>query len=407
MVVSAGLVAAFAPLAVVGGVVATLLAVVTLRRMAWLQALGWSVVATVVGADLVAPYLLGVSPQALESAAIGVTIWPHPIALGALAVAAIVGVLFGSERASRVSAWGGSMVAVSLLLGVWLDAGEPVVAVVALASLGAALVVGASFEIDLLASRTSIAFQAVAATAGALVVLGSAIALPDGRAGMPQDRWGDELTFASELASDDAGERILLVGDPESLPGSYRIGNGYAYRLVSGSPPTLDQAWLDPPRIGDAALATVLGGIDAGASVRPGRRLADFAVRWVVVVDDAPLLQALRSQVDLAERSFDPSIAVFENLSFENRVTSDAGDWKSLPIGAEGTPNDGRVRLADNADPGWRPDWEQADWANSLSAESGEVTFRNDPLYAGLAWASLAIMVAALAVAWWGRERST
>lgn len=407
MTLSAGLVSAFAPVAAAVVIVAVIVAALTFSRFSRWSALGWSIVATVLGADLVAPYLLGVAPSSITAGPLGVSIWPHPIALALAGVAAVGAVAFGRDRVSRVAAWGAGMVAIALAASVIMDGGELLVALIDLASLGLAVLVGAALDVDLLRTRLSIVGQATAAAAAGVIVLATLVAVPNGRAGMPPDEWGGALTFADELVSGSAGERVLIVGDPASIPGGFRVGNGYAYRLVTGATPTLDQAWLAPQRIGDRALADTLASIDTSTDVRPGARLAQFAIRWVVVVDDAPPIRSLRSQVDLAERGFDPSIAVYENLAFRGRVIGPDAVWETGRVEANGPGGEGRVRVADNADPGWVPDWQQDDWANSLSAETGLVSFRADAVRAGLAWASLAIMLTALVVAWWGRERRT
>ncbi len=405
MVLSAGLVSVFLPVGTLAGVVAALLGVVILKPVTWIRAVGWSMVAAVVGADLIAPYLLGVAPNSITDSSIGVTIWPHPVALAMGAVAAVATVLFGSARASAVAGWGAAMVVVPLAVSRWAGTGELLMTSVALASLGLAIVVGAAFDIDLERTRISLVAQALGATAGAVLVLAAMVPVPDGRAGMPDDRWGEALTFADELVAGTTGERVLIMGSPDSMPGAYRVGNGYAYRLVGGATPTLDQAWLASPRIGDRALAETLNLVDASSDVRPGSTLAGFGVRWVVVTDGAPPIESLRSQVDLAARNFDPGIAVYENLAFRGRVTTEGPAWEAERVGATGPPGPGRVRLADNADPGWSPDWNQQEWANELSAAEGVVSFRADGLRRGLAVASLVLMLAAAAAAWWGREQ--
>jgi hypothetical protein len=194
-----------------------------------------------------------------------------------------------------------------------------------------------------------------------------------------------------------------MIAATADLPGSYRIGDGYAYRLATGPTMTFDQAWLASNRIGDRSLADTLRTIDTGATARPGALLAQFAIRWVVVAEDSPFLDVLQAQVDLAERQLQPGVRIFENLAFVPRVG--ATGWVGSRTTATGPAGDARVRLADNADPGWVPDWRQDGWANSLSAADGEISYRPDGLRRMMAIGSLIVAAAAAVVAWWGREK--
>ena len=86
--------------------------------------------------------------------------------------------------------------------------------------------------------------------------------------------------------------------------------------------------------------------------------------------------------MDLALTPVDPELTVYENLADSARAVTDEGavwEWDGRTY--RGEPTDGRVRLADNADAGWGPDWALADgWANSVSGEDGWAVFTPDPL---------------------------
>jgi hypothetical protein len=74
--------------------------------------------------------------------------------------------------------------------------------------------------------------------------------------------------------------------------------------------------------------------------------------------------------------------------------------------GAAGDAFDGRIRLADNADPAWAPGWSQDDWANNLSGAEGRIWYRADRLRTNLAFVSVALLAAAAVAAVWWRGRA-
>jgi hypothetical protein len=408
LVLGAGLVAAFAPLALVVPLAATVAALPLLGKgpfrlgMTW-----WALVAAVAGADLIAPYLLGVPPSRVLGGFPTIEVWPAVTWTVLLGVAAVATVWFAPAARSRAAGWGGTMVALGLATAVIPEPpSELAVAAVALCSLGAALVVGAAGRIDLDRTRLHIGGQTVGAVAGALVIASVLLQLPDGRAGMPEDRWGDALRFAAELESDVGSDRLLLIGTPETLPGDHRLAAAYAYRLVTVPGPTLDQAWLASSRIGDRALADALADIEQASSARPGAMLAEFGIRWVVVEENTSLADRLVAQVDLEERLVQPELIVLENLSFRPRLEAERAGWVTSRAGAAGDAFDGRIRLADNADPAWAPGWSQDDWANNLSGAEGRIWYRADRLRTNLAFVSVALLAAAAVAAVWWRGRA-
>ncbi len=407
IVMAAGLTAAFAPAAVAVPLVVVALAIPIMSRSGVRHtALWWSLIALVAGADVVAPYLLGVPGSALTLDVLAGDLWPSPVVALALLTAALFASLFGRSANAKVAGWGGAMVGAALLLAALPQAkGEVLVAVVALASLGAAFVVGGALHLDFESGGPNVAGQGLAVVAVIVLLAFSAPAVLDGVGGMPDRGWSDRLAFIDELQSSTGPGRVLLVGAADDLPGEYRQGEEYAYRLITGARPTLDQAWLASPRIGDRALESTLSQLDRGVSARPGELLGEYAVRWLVVSDDVPLTAVLAAQVDLAERQRFEGWTVYENLSSRPRAEEPSGSWVSTRAGATGPGSDARVRVADNADPGWTPDWRQSDWANEVSAVDGVVSYRADGLRAGLAMASAFVLLAAAALAFWGREQ--
>lgn len=401
IVVASALTAAGAPLAVLVAPSAALLAwalVPTVGRGAVLRGL----MAAALGAVLVSPYLLAVSWDRLSAGGPHIDLRLSAVAGILLLVAALAATLFAPLPHRAVAGWGGVMAAVAAGAAAVPDAGgEVAVALAALGSLGAAMVVGAALPVG--------SGGAVATTAGAvssaacvgLLVLAVA-AVPAGRGWLPADEWSGTLDFAASLAPPSGPDRVLIIGSPESLPGESRLGPGFAYRLVWGAAPTLDQAWLNRPLPGDEALALAIDEAQLAGSVRPGEILAPFAIRWLVVLDGAPVTAMLDAQVDLAEIPVSPGVRVFENLAARPRA--DAPSWTSERVEASGPPVES-VRLADNADPGWRPGGRAEGWFTVLDGSGGEIGYRPDPLRLGAAWLSLAVLVAGIAAALWGRER--
>lgn len=283
---------------------------------------------------------------------------------------AITGVLIGSA---------GFFAARAASLGAGL---EVTAAGLLLTSLGLALVVAGAVEgVSTLGSarffRRSAAYVGVGAAA--LIGLATVVALPSGRMGLPEDRFGT-LGFAERRAESHGADRILLAGPGESLPGEFRrLPDGAAYRVVGGS---LDypQAWLPQPLGGDLELEGALSRLLAGEELRPGRVLAEYGIRWVVATGPTPLTEAMGAQLDLRPLSglfIAESGGVWENTADAYRAVTDRGvPWSWSPPEYEGRSSDGSVRLSENADPGWGPGtWEPAGWANRVSAESGVAFF--------------------------------
>jgi hypothetical protein len=240
----------------------------------------------------------------------------------------------------------------------------------------------------------------------ALFLVPAVMTAGGGRAGLPPDRWSGRLGFVTTLAETPSSTRVLLIGRSADLPGASRSIGTVSYRLIDGGVATLEQAYLPNFQAGDSALAQViLDHLIRGVDLRPGAALADFGVGWVVVLPDSDLnTLALSRQVDLALTPVDPELAVYQNLAEPVRAVTDQGQvWGWDGRTYQGEPTEGRVRLADNADPGWGPDWALADgWANSVSGADGVATFSRDPLTRAAGVGSGALLVALLILILWG-----
>jgi hypothetical protein len=271
-----------------------------------------------------------------------------------------------------------------------------------MASLGAGLLASLLTEV-----REGRARRPIATIALLVLLAPVAITVGQGRAGLPGDVWSQRLAFAGAISESADPGRVLILGGAGQLPGGSRLAGDVAYRVVDGEQATLEQAYLPGPRVGDVALESAVANLAGAASLRPGVELARFGIRWVLVLEGTTAFNdALARQVDLFPRLVDPDSQVLENVAAVGRGVADDGrPWAWTNGAYEGPVGSGRVRLADNADPGWGPDWLAVDWANSVSASQGHAEFRADPAVRTAAVVSVAALVVMMLGSWWGRSR--
>jgi hypothetical protein len=402
--------AAFPPALMVVPIVGTLWAVLGRR---FNGAVGGLLV-SVLGLGLIAPFVLGGDLEPLLVNGPIPTIEPEWLWPGSIAIGAVVGALLSNRsRLSGVAL--GSVVAA----GGWLVAQVPGV----FPGLGMAALLAASLGGGLLtAMLAEVAGRArwgriVGGAAAALLLVPAVLTVAGGRSGMPPDQWSSRLGFVSTL-SDNLSARVLVIGPAADLPGSSRRLGSIAYRLIDGDTATLDQGYLPTPRAGDKALAAAIEAhLLRGVDLRPGETLADFGVGWVAVMPGSNLNQtALDRQVDLVPRPVDPELAVYENVAFVSRAVQVDQPTAGLPVGPpvvwdwdgrvyRGRAVSGRIRLADNPDQRWGPEWAQEGWANSISGEGGISRYETDGRLriAGFGSGMLALLL--LTSSWWGRLR--
>ena len=314
------------------------------------------------------------------------------------AAAGLAAVLFGRGRPMRAAAAGlmigsaGFLAARSSGLGLGREA---TAAGILLTGLGVALAVAGAIDgpSTLEDARLSRRMTArIGAGAALLAALSTLAALPNGRMGLPDDRFG-VLEFAETRAERRGPDRILMVGPGGGLPGEHRrLEDGTAYRLVGGR---LDysQAWLPQPRLGDQALEQTLAELIEGEELRPGGRLAEFGVEWTAATGWSPLVDALAYQLDMRPLSglyIGETGAVWENEADAYRAVTDRGaPWRQTGAGYAGWSFGETVRISENADPRWGPQgWEQDGWANRVSTLPGEAVFGGVAPYRRLALAS-------------------
>lgn len=351
------------------------------------------ILAVDLGAFAISPYLTGVGTSAFTGSGPGVDLVIGPWVGGALAVVAILMAVAGSKETVRTVAIGVAMIGLSVGAGLFGVGGDVSVGAAVLGALGVGIVVAGGLSIDLDRSTLGSTVQWMAVAAAVFVIGSSLTTIGSGRLGLSEDVWSDRLAFVTGLSDDPEAVRTLLVGLPESLPGDVRIGNGYAYRLVSGDVVTAAEGRLAPPRIGDRALADALDLIDRGDVLEPGELLGPFAIRWVVVTDDLQFADVLSAQLDLTEVPLSEGVRVFRNDSYVPRVSGSVDGWDATYAGAAGPPSGGSIRLADNASVRFGPQWSQDDWANRVSAEEGSVTYQPVALRR---WLAIAVAAAFL-----------
>lgn len=367
-----------------------------------------ALVPTGLAIPLLLPWLVSQTPASLIGAGVPFHLDPAWWAMIPIGLAAAFVVVAGKGAPARIAVTGSFIGALGFLAARAADLGagrELTAAGGVVTSLGAAMVVAGALDVmGPLDSAGVIRRTAgrVGVAGGLATVLLVLLAIPSGRAGLPEDQF-ESLAFAESRAGEHGTDRLLLVGSSDVLPGEFRrMEDGTAYRLISGSPRFVE-AWLPDARAGDDALAGTLEALAVGSELRPGEALAAFGVQWVVFTGDTRLEQVMASQLDLRPL---PQLVypVFESEVEAYRAIADDG----VPWSWDGTSYSGRtvtgvVRLAENADSRWGPEWEQVDWANQVTTAEGVASFSGVPLFRTLARLAGFLAVALLALALWGR----
>ena len=177
--------------------------------------------------------------------------------------------------------------------------------------------------------------QPVAVVAIAAVVFGVLPAVADDRrrrlvhARAPAS---STLVEAPMFTADEVGDyRVLYLGDPRLIPfPSDELGGDVAMALVDDGGADLGDRWPVPDQDADEALRAVIDEIGDASTLRAGRLLAPFGIRYVVVplidgatstaADPLPvpagLLASLEQQLDLVR----PPISAPGFVLFENRA---------------------------------------------------------------------------------------
>ena len=392
-------------------------------RDAW-RALGLAVLGAGLAVALLLPWASSADLHRFLTT--GVAFWEPGLILAiALAVALAATLIAAPRGLALIAGWGGLLVAIAAVVGRSADLGigrEVESAALAAASLGTAGIVGATFE-GITRVQVVVGWRrllvGVGVVAAALVAVSSVLVLTSGRAGLPNDALRGALGFTSARPGDPSASRALLVGPVEALPGdAYRVRGG-AYRVVSTTLPDLWEAWLAEEGVADVALAGTLERMIDGETFRVGEELAPFGIRWIVVMgdaeppqidlDSAAWLTVLEGQLDLI-----PLGGGLRQPTFANEVTpavraqtqqGQAWSWSSNRyIGT--AERQGRVMLADNADPRWGPgEWAQVGWGNEVAADEGNAEFTTIQRRRNLALLAGALLILLIGLSWFGRRQ--
>lgn len=325
-------------------------------------------------------------------------VWPVLIAIG------VVPLVFLDAQITRLGVVGGLLSLSGVVLSqlaYWGPGLEE--AALALASFGAGLVVAAglnSFSVE------SLKLMAILPSAAILVL--SLGVISNGRLGLPEGELNERFDFASTLADEHGPGRILVASTSrEDIPGEARPGPGFWYRLIDGEQMTLDEVWLPERLDGDRALLQAMETMSTGSDLRPGERLAPFAVDWIVLLGpEFRLDEVLVAQLDLVPTPLDPESRVYENPGARPLAESEGDStWTRSGTGFVGEPGPGRVTLAVNYDGGWSPDAQPVTWQMSVGASSGGAEFTGPDLNLGLAWGTAGLLLAAVGLMVVGRIR--
>jgi GT2 family glycosyltransferase len=233
---------------------------------------------------------------------------------------------------------------------------EPGVLLVPVA-VGIAIAAGciiASFDVDVLAGtfgwRQPLAVLSMVALA--VGVVPGTLAVANGRWNMPTRTLSSVLNqFPTDPATGDY--RILWIGDPRAIPvGSWTYAKGVGYAVTDDGQPTLRERFVGIPSSDEQQVADAVRQIAGGFTLRGGRLLAQFGIRFVVVpladgvngtVDkplEAPkgLSDVLDDQLDLASPlTRPPNFLVYENTAYTptRSVLTPAGAEASKQAGGE------------------------------------------------------------------------
>jgi GT2 family glycosyltransferase len=307
----------------------------------WLLNLPWS--PTWSWAELSAPVLQGVLGRGVvDVAAMDIGQARFEIAALALYVPVLVALALARSWRLTWAARGAGLVVVFLGLAVLQDrdalpfrAPEVGLLLVPVA-LGVALSAGAvvaAFGQDVAGRRFGWR-QPLAVLGIACVVFGvlpAALTVADGAWFLPRTGLVELVEPQLRPAAEVGDYRVLYLGDPRLIPfPSDDLGGGVAMALVDDGGADFRDRWAVADQPADDELRAVIGEIGAASTLRGGRLLAPFGVRYVVVplIDGATstasaplpvpsgLLASLRGQLDLVR----PPITAPGFVLFENRA---------------------------------------------------------------------------------------
>ena len=182
------------------------------------------------------------------------------------------------------------------------------------------------------------------------------VAVADGGWNMPRRTL---VSVLGQLPTDptEGDYRVLWLGDPRSIPvAPYTYQPGIGYAITDDGSLTIDEFWSGRPTETEAGIATALRQMGSGLTLRGGRLLAQYGIRYVVVplADGANgtlknplptpvgLLDVLDDQLDLAAPlTRPPNYMIYENTAYTptRSVLTERGAQASREAGGEALAN--------------------------------------------------------------------
>lgn len=309
------------------------------------------------------------------------------VVYGVLLAALLPVLVTRGERFAWVTRWWGATLvsffaAWLLSRGLLPNLSTPSVLLVP-AALGVAVLVGwgiEAFRADLPEMRFGLRQPAafVLVGLGFVGLVSPLTLLPSGRLGLPPTDWRKQLTWQSAEAETSGAFVDLFMGS--DVPGEPRpLRGGLAYLVTGPGGPDLEDLWLPAPNPGIDSLDAVVASIADAKVPHPGRLLAPFGVRYILVpTGNASIAEALSQGLDLKLTFPDDhrNGTIFENLAWRPRVGTVAGAVPPGEAAAGGLAGAGGARSVDHWTQTSRADWSGPGGGTASAAIPMDASFR-------------------------------
>lgn len=192
----------------------------------------------------------------------------------------------------------------------------------------------------------------IAGVGAVIGVIPGVFAVSDGGWGMPDRTLVSALTQLP-VNPPEGNYRVLWIGDPRVMPvAPYTYQPGIGFAITDDGALTIDDFWSGRPTAVETEVASALQQMSAGVTLRGGRLLAQYGIRYVIVpiADGANgtvgsplptpfgLVDVLEDQLDLAAPlTRPPNFLIYENSAYTptRSVLTQAGAAASREAGGE------------------------------------------------------------------------